>query len=80
MFFPCTLTSESNFILARIELECRHNKTYRPDTGSKRVVTVKRDYDRGSSGLEENLRDVVWPEDGSSSPAVQTPTITEEDD
>lgn len=72
--------SESRFNLGRHELNCRNKKRYRPDIGGNHDEKVKGEYDERSSGLKGESSDVVSKEDGFPSPAVETPTIVEEDD
>lgn len=49
------------------------------DTLNIVFIPITRNANKLSSGLEGDPSDVVCQEDGSPSPAVKTPTITEED-
>lgn len=69
-----------HFNLCQNELNRRHKKRNCPDIGEKCGETVKRSYGRRSPELDGGPGDVVWPQNELPIPAVETPTIVEEDD
>lgn len=80
MYSSYTSASESLFNLSRHELKGQHKKKARPAFCCKPFYTVIQDYNKRSSGRKGEPNDEVCLEDGSPSPAVESPTIIAGDD
>lgn len=79
-YLLCSLSSESPFNLGCHKMSSPQKKRHSPGRGGKCNGTVESNYRSHPSVLYRGPNDVIYQDGGSSSLAVEAPTIAEADD